>query len=198
MSKTPSFAPTVRLDIQINNGRITFVGGESLPAFKEGAIGQLILDASALKHDADRLRLTREAATQILAKGDSLWARVAIDTIPVSLKAHRENKTVSSGAAYGFVRMILRAPLKLIGSEGKLPVLDECDCGLPALPHVACASVNEAYTRISEAFEPSRRSHTGNVFSCVFFEQGGSLYPLKKLRNSRPAASDEKGQSSFF
>ena len=197
MSTSSSFSSSVRLPVRITNGFATLIDGTSLPALRKEALADLILDASSLVNEADRLRFTQEASAEILGKGTALWARVKIDDIPASLRAHRESKK-SSASSLAFVKFVLDAPLRLIGSEGKQPVLSDCVCRIPSLPHVACASVNEAYTRISEVFEPSRRSHTGNVFSCVFFDAAGILQPLKKLRDTPLTSPAVAGQASLF
>jgi hypothetical protein len=46
------------------------------------------------------------------------------------------------------------------------------------------ASVNHAYTKLSEIFETWRISHTGNIYKRVLYrEQNGKWYPLEVLRN---------------
>lgn len=46
------------------------------------------------------------------------------------------------------------------------------------------ASLNHAYTKLSEAFETWRISHTGNIYSRVLYqERNGKWYPLDLLRN---------------
>jgi hypothetical protein len=197
MSTSSTFSSSLRLPVKITNGFVTLMDGTSLPALHKETCADLILDASSLVHDADRLRLTQEASVEIIGKGTALWARVKLDDIPASLRAHRESKK-SSASSPAFVKFVLDAPLRLIGSEGKQPILSDCACRIPSLPHVVCASVNEAYTRISEAFEPSRRSHTGNVFSCVFFDSLGILQALKKLRNTPLKPPAVAGQASLF
>ena len=45
-------------------------------------------------------------------------------------------------------------------------------------------SLNHAYTRLSELFEPWRISHTGNIYRQVLYqEKNGKWYPLDLLRN---------------
>lgn len=45
-------------------------------------------------------------------------------------------------------------------------------------------SLNHAYTRLSELFEPWRISHTGNIYKQVLYrEKNGKWYPLDLLRN---------------
>jgi hypothetical protein len=46
------------------------------------------------------------------------------------------------------------------------------------------ASLNHAYTKLSETFETWRISHTGNIYTRVLYqERTGIWYPLDVLRN---------------
>lgn len=50
-------------------------------------------------------------------------------------------------------------------------------------PHPV-ASLNHAFTKLSEAFETWRISHTGNIYTRVLYrERNGKWYPLDLLRN---------------
>jgi hypothetical protein len=52
-------------------------------------------------------------------------------------------------------------------------------------------SLNHAYTKLSEVFETSRISHTGNIYTRVLYqERNGKWYPLDLLRNK---ALDKQG-----
>ena len=54
------------------------------------------------------------------------------------------------------------------------------------------ASLNHAYTRLSEVFETWRISHTGNIYNRVLYqERNGIWYPLDILRNK---ALEKQGQ----
>jgi hypothetical protein len=54
----------------------------------------------------------------------------------------------------------------------------------PAISSEPVASLNHAYTKLSEIFEPWRISHTGNIYFRVLYqEQNGTWYPLDILRN---------------
>ena len=83
-----------------------------------------------------------------------------------------------------FVPFTLSADLALIIRTGKSAALKECLCHIPSLQAQA-GSINETYTKISVAFEPSRRAHTGNAFRCVFYEKDKTLFPLDDLRLKR-------------
>jgi hypothetical protein len=68
----------------------------------------------------------------------------------------------------------------------RLPRLLDVRCILPELGEEA-SSVNEAYTRLSRAYERGRRSSTGNVFLVVYgpssHQRGAATFvPLGELR----------------
>ena len=191
MPKKVSYSATVRLPVCLDEKGIRLIDGEPLPALTPGTIGELIVDASDIVDEAVRRQLTRESEKKALSKGESLWARVRDEALPDELARHRKKHMLATGVPDLFVEFRLDADLSLIVSEGASSELQDCQCSVPALPDVTCKSVNHAYTKISEAFEPSRRSHTGNVFSCVFFMKEGRLHPLRKLeasvRSAKPA-----------
>jgi hypothetical protein len=55
----------------------------------------------------------------------------------------------------------------------------------PAISAKPVASLNHAYTKLSETFETWRISHTGNIYSRVLYqERNGSWYPLDLLRTN--------------
>jgi hypothetical protein len=64
------------------------------------------------------------------------------------------------------------------------------------LPHTheleAVDSLNYAFTRLSELFEPWRKAHTGSIYERVFYqERNGRWYQIKDLRE-RALASAER------
>ena len=53
-------------------------------------------------------------------------------------------------------------------------------------------SLNHSLTQLSEVFEPSRISHTGNVYQRFFYQEtDGRWYPLELLRNAALATSEQ-------
>lgn len=89
------------------------------------------------------------------------------------------------GTNAGYVAIRLMEPLRLVFKPPRRPYLDNCDVWIDALDRAA-GSINEAHTLISVKYETDRRSHTGNVFHRVLFEettpQGGRWLPLERLR----------------
>ena len=53
-------------------------------------------------------------------------------------------------------------------------------------------SLNYAFTRLSEKYEPWRISHTGNIYDRIFYkENNGRWYPIDLLRNVVSVKKDE-------
>lgn len=54
-------------------------------------------------------------------------------------------------------------------------------------------SLNVAFTRLSEVFEPWRQSHTGNVYTRFVFQgKNGTWYPLEALRGIAEAEAEDE------
>jgi hypothetical protein len=176
------FARTVRLLVKITDGIVTMADGTPLPKINSDARGELVLfSVYSLVDEKDRAFYAAEHEVSFLPKGTSLWARVNNDPVGKNLEKFRTVRHTKLKEPYNFVQFILDSDLKLIRKPGKNAVLTRCNCTIPAIEGTA-GSINEAYTKISTAFEPKRRSHTGNVFQCVFVEDGDKLAPLEDKR----------------
>jgi hypothetical protein len=66
-----------------------------------------------------------------------------------------------------FVETVLKSDLYLRIRGDQEASLLNCDCHIPALK-LDAISLNHAFTRISEAYETLRRSHSGNVFERAY------------------------------
>lgn len=67
--------------------------------------------------------------------------------------------------------------------------------GLPALAGVdgPADSLNHAFTLLSEILEPWRKSHTGNVYERVFYQDSDRYwYPLRDLRDAALASAERQ------
>jgi hypothetical protein len=175
------FAQTIRLSVKITNGQICLADDQPVPKLKEGCTAELVLSSSDFTDAKELAHFTQEWWTDFLPQGTVLMARVNDDPIKPELKNYRVAHPHKSHFPYLFVAFQLTEPLRLKVRAGKNGQLDECECFVPALDK-KFKSVNEAYTAISTAFESSRRSHAGNVFLCVYVEEGDKLRPLKELR----------------
>ena len=177
---------TIRLRVVLSEGVCTLADGSALPKIKKGAAAELIVHVADLLDDNQRAALLSERGVLFLPRGTRLWARVKEDHIPEKLRQFRVQMTVYPVVPAWGVAFDLRQELNLTLRAAKGAVLADCKCHIPALDFEA-KSVNEACARISTAFEPSRRSHTGNVFNCVFFEGKDGVRPLADLRMAKEA-----------
>lgn len=82
------------------------------------------------------------------------------------------------------MEIVLDDRLLLITRGTKRAVLADASCVIPALGGLKASSLNEAYRRISERFEPERRSVGGNVFRSVYYFEPStaSWRPIGELR----------------
>jgi hypothetical protein len=194
---------TVRIPVRWNKGVFELLDNSPLPEMKDGTIGDLVVDAESLVKPEDRAKWTKEKVVRFLPSGSSLWARVKPESVSQELIPFRLEKREWPGTPLHAVEFVLKTDLTLILRAGKKAALSECACYIPALK-LDTKSVNEAYTKISVAFEPGRRSHAGNVFLCVFYECNGTFRPLDDRRtsvevtaDSQPAVEIERQQSEM-
>ena len=73
--------------------------------------------------------------------------------------------------------------LCLEGSDAKR--IESGPVGLPVpFGESPVETLNQAFTRLSELFEPWRKSHTGNIYDHIYYlESNGLWYPLDDLRS---------------
>ncbi len=179
-------ARTIRLNVVLSEGTYTLADGTALPKIKMGAAAELVVHATDLLDAEECKTLISERDVLFLPSGTRLWARVKEDEVPEKMRLHRIKMKVYPVVPEWVVPFDLQEDLNLRLRAAKGAVLAECNCHIPSL-NLDAKSVNEAYARISTAFEPSRRSHTGNVFNCVFVECKDGLRALADLRMAKEA-----------
>lgn len=75
-------------------------------------------------------------------------------------------------------------PTDLLSSTIKLP---------DGVTTEAAISLNHAFTLLSEAYEPWRKSHTGSVYERFYYQEtDGKWYPLALLRDAGIASQEQK------
>lgn len=175
---------TIRFGVRLGDRGWELVTGEALPKMKTGTVGELVVPAYCLMEEKDREVWTVGELQEILPGVHRLWVRVRCkgplaDDLPKDLPKAMELARLRESV--DVVPIDLKGSLRLEKRPGKLSKLMPCSCHIPSLKRDV-DSVNEAYARISEAFETHRRSHGGNVFTNVFFEEKGLLRPLDLRR----------------
>lgn len=181
---------------------------------KEGAVGELHLDQMYFTDKKFLKALTTKRQVAVLTAGTEL--RVAL-TVKQGLDAtlwphlllrdatpHRHTAKISVDTR--FISIHLGGPTvaqqkKKVEHGGLFLLLEgmeprAIESGMVNLPAVAglepVDSLNYAFTRLSEVFEPWRKAHTGSIYERIFYlERDQHWYPLKDLRD-RALASAER------
>jgi hypothetical protein len=176
------------------DGNIRFLYGGNLPELRPGTIGDLIVSRESVIDDEFLVYLERDEIKEIYPQCLPLMAQINPKNLqildlfkqPSSTPLVHVLETGSQSKSHS-VAIELEQPLCLRLHGTKKAELQDCRCKIPALPDLGrdIVSINQAYTIISENFEPNRRSHSGNVFEKVFFKETGLKYwqPLRKLRD---------------
>lgn len=187
-----SLEKRTRIPFKVVDGELVhFYDGSAISELRDGTIGEIIVNNFEIEDEARVQQYNLEADVVFLPQDTSLLARISLQSVPQHLKGwlQPEGKYMGGGA----VEIILRDDLYLHLRGTKDAQLLPCACIVPALAEILKdkppLSVNQAYTRISEHFEPHRLSHTGNVFNCVYYLQKPLRIwqPLKRLRDARQA-----------
>lgn len=161
----------IEIPVVIKNGKVEFLYGV-LPKLKEETHGRLFIPDYGFQNPKD--------------VGQFLLTET-VEFLPAETTLRAPMKDI------GDKEIILEEPLELTFHGTKKPVLKDCRCSLPSLKTKA-RSLNEAYTKLSEKFEPHRRGHGGNVFQKVFYLPPGQHHwqPLDELRLVKQIAFQEK------
>jgi hypothetical protein len=94
---------------------------------------------------------------------------------------------------FGYVAVVLLEPLQLLLRGTKQAILKRAACAIPAPKGKQVGSVNQAYSIISEIFEPGRMSHTGNVFERARYQDDNGIWrPLRVLRDHEEANYEQQ------
>jgi len=212
----------VRIPVKLADGNWEYFYGGMLP-IKAGAVGDLIIDKSAIADKKFLEQLKQPSRHKILDESTELLVALTIKkttVLPFELHKYLEStgqQGPSLGDAYysilrspdtRFVRVTISGPteqqkrkkpedrggvwLHLEGMQPKGIVSSTVQ--LPEQVSAAPAeSLNHAFTLLSEKYEPWRKSHTGNIYDRVLYqEKNTKWYPLNLLRNSAIAQDEHQ------
>lgn len=209
----PLSSKTIRVPVKLVDGRWELLYGGDVKV-KEGAVGELHLDQMYFTDKKFLKALTTKRRVAVLTAGTelhvaltvkpdldaTLWphllardatphrhaAKISVDTHFVSVHLGgptlaQQKKEVAHGGLF----------LWLEGMEPR--AIESGMVNLPAAPGLEPVdSLNYAFTRLSEVFEPWRKAHTGSIYERIFYlERDQHWYPLKDLRE-RALASAER------
>lgn len=159
-----------------------------MPEIKPGTKAELYLHSTAFKDEREIQQFSHAESVALLPKGFVLLACMTLKKEhPKEAYRFPNDKIPLPGIGYPhfFIPFSLEEALLIRLRGTKKAQLEPCKCRIPALDDLAeVDSVNQAYTRISEKYEPWRKSHTGDVFQKVYLAelQNKSLVSLGELR----------------
>lgn len=206
MNPTPK---RLKLPVHLVNGRWEFFYGGAVPVV-DGTQAELVIDSARIT-DKDFLhRVTQRVVSHCLPRGTRLMVALSIRTAPTgsvfwspdshhaqSIKVEvRHLPSETTRFVPVFLGPVSRPQTTLLFEEdGGLWMvvsgLGECELfsssvDLPEeLEMDSAQSLNHAFTMLSERFETHRLSHTGSVYSRVFYqESNGFWYPLEYLKSA--------------
>lgn len=210
----PLSAKTIRVPVKLVDGRWELLYGGDVKV-EDGAIGELHLDQMYFSDKKFLKALTFRRRVAILQPGTELRVALTIKReldsklrqflSPIDETRHTHSSKLSVDTR--FVPIYLGGPTdaqrKKKVEQGGLYLLLEgmepraIESGmvlLPAAPDLEPVdSLNYAFTRLSEVFEPWRKAHTGSIYERVFYQDDdGYWYPLKDLRDSALASAERK------
>ncbi len=190
------FDPSKRVVVPVvfKEGKLTPFYGGAMPKIREGWVMDLVTEMDAFVHPADVARFQVLGEATLLKTGTTLFAAIGnrlrdASKTPPHAKLNADPPLPVETILVPF---ILREDLKL-HLRGTLPAeLMPCLCEVDVPKIEQPTSVNQAYTRLSEHYETWRRSHTGNVFDKVYFEEQGTARPLDVLRTRAEAVAEQQ------
>ena len=202
----------IRIPVTLVDGVWEFEYGGRLP-IKSGAFGSLLVDQCVIEDKAFLSLLKQKRAVKLFDEGTELLVALTIKVDPAldqNLKRHlttvshhqirlrslngfkglspdtrfvsvwldgsteRQGKDCAEGGGGIWLHYEGLEPKGLSTGKVRLP---EDVSSQPA------GSLNHAFTLLSEKYEPWRRSHTGNIYSRIFYlEADRYWYPLDNLR----------------
>ncbi|MEQ1761055.1 MAG: DUF3293 domain-containing protein [Vicinamibacterales bacterium] len=163
--------------------------------------GELVVPASAIRDASDLALLDVNQRIPFLPKGATVLCKLGARHVPKDLlilcKLERLPEPPHQRAA--FVEIVLEEDLELRLRGTKPALLGDVACKIPAMQDKQASSLNEAYRRVSEKFEPTRRSAGGNVFLNAFHKPTDDawLVSLNTLRDERVGVWDAYLRTTF-
>lgn len=212
MTNTQS-ARRLRVPVRFVDGILECALGGAVPV-KDGTEAELLVDRKFIADKAFLEMMERKGRHKVLDEGTFLLVCLTIkpespisDTLRPLLKSYNSLRgTIATEflntwnpGTLAFVEVQLGGPddkqarlfetnrggLWLMTQGVEAVGLASTTILLPtAITDKPVASLNHAYTKLSETFETLRISHTGNIYTRVLYqERNGRWYPLDLLRN---------------
>lgn len=214
-TKTP-----IRVPVKLVDGQWEFFYGGGLPV-SNGTIGDLVVDKTAIVDKKFLALLKQRSEHKILDVGIALRVALTVKPssnidselqkflIPLNTKELGDDYFYTPRSPYTqFVKVSIGEPthrqkklrpednggiwLRLQGTQPKGISTSQVIVP-PPVSKLPLESLNHAFTRLSEKYEPWRQSHTGNIYERVLYqEKNERWYPLSVLRNAAVATDEHE------
>lgn len=204
----------IRVPVRLIDGQWELLYGGEVKV-EDGALGELHLDKMYFTDMQFLNALTEKRKVTVLQECTELRVALTVKTplnqalrlLLLDPDETKHNYTAKISVDTRFVRIYLGGPTKLQRRKGRreggLWLLLEgmeprgIESGtvlLPKTPELETVdSLNHAFTRLSENFEPWRKAHTGSVYERIFYRESNDLwYPLKDLRDRALVGAERK------
>ncbi len=202
------------LPVKMVNGQWEFLFGGAVPV-KDGTVAELTVPLDRITDAEFASRVTAESTVKVLPAGTKLYValsdrasalqpangfeHIEIDYqylprgyarfLPITIGPPTEQQTKQRGLFEEekegglFLRQIGLDRTEILSSSIKLP---------EGFDPPFAQSLNHAFTLLSERYETHRLSHTGNVYTSMYYqESNGRWYPLDLLREGVRADAEQ-------
>lgn len=212
----------IRIPVKLVDGHWEHFYGGGLP-IKNGTVGDLVVDKSSIEDKNFLANLKRSSKHKILEVGTELLVALTVRhplSIGPVLANHLlpvgKNGPALGDAYYWttrsgdtrFVKITVGGPTESqkrddpkekggvwLHVEGLIPKgVSSSTIQLPkGVADGSAASLNHAFTLLSEHYEPWRKSHTGNIYDRMLYQEANEKwYPLNVLRDAALAKDEHQ------
>lgn len=215
-------ASPIRIPVQFVDGVWELLYGGPIP-IKNGAFGELTVPSGTITDKDLLAWLKTASDHKVLEEGTELRVALTIKPGKLLLTRHKKHlvsmsdmQAALSNAFYSSVRSpdtqfvrikvgpakceqgllfpSLEAGVWLKIQGGRPKSISTSQIVVPAdVSSIPLDSLNHAFTRLSEIYEPWRKSHTGNIYDRILYQEtNGKWYPLRVLRNAALAKDENQ------
>lgn len=213
---------SARIPVKYVDGKWEYFYGDMLP-IQEGTLGELIIPKNSINDKSFLDKVNNKTRHKILPKGSKLLVALTIRLKTIMSDDIRKHLCRLSHSEFGYAPFIKNSHLSPDTQFIKITVGDSTDRQLSLdstseggvwleieglqpkrikssgieLPEnfsdVSANSLNHAFTLLSAVYEPWRQSHTGNIYSRMFYQEiNKKWYPLDVLRNAAIAKDEHE------
>jgi len=161
----------VNIPVKIVNGKVNYLYGNELPVIIDGAVGELKIYESSLRDDDILRELQEYNNIKLFDQDEVLFLAIKNKSISIQeLVPASKFRNIETLSDADFIRIQLFEPLYLDMRGTKKATLSGGGCKFMIDgKDFEAASINNAYTIISEKIERNRKSHTGNAFELCYY-----------------------------